>query len=42
MKLAAHISTSGQTHYCERIVAEHSSNKALIWLNPTRISAFGE
>ena len=29
-------------HYCERVVAEHSSNKALIWLDPTRVSAFGE
>ena len=27
---------------CERVVVEHSSNKALIWLDPTWVSAFGE
>jgi hypothetical protein len=30
------------TDYCERVAAEHSSNRALIWLEPTRVSAFGE
>jgi hypothetical protein len=29
-------------HYCERVLAEHSSNKALIWFDPTRVSAPGE
>lgn len=29
-------------HYCEPVVAEHSSNKTLIWFDPTRVSALGE
>jgi hypothetical protein len=27
---------------CERVVGEDSSNEALIWLDPTRVSAFGK